>query len=150
MEIKELKTKLWNECRSVLLESVENLKTMVDENQQTANEYGAPKDRYDSFRTQLLRKRDMFAKQLQTAYDQLDSLNRINLEKTIEKVEFGALVITNKQRLFISVGLGKINIEGEDYYAISPGVPIFEALRGMQAGDSCQFNGMEIEILSIN
>ena len=36
---------------------VDNLKAAMDEAQQSANEYGPPKDRYDSFRMQQLRKK---------------------------------------------------------------------------------------------
>lgn len=42
----------------------------MDEAQQQSNDYGQNKDRYDSFRTKILRQRDMYAKQYQVLADQ--------------------------------------------------------------------------------
>ena len=125
------------------------MKLTMDEAQKSANEYGAPKDRYDAFRTQMMRKRDMLAQQLQKANEQFELLDRIDAEKEYDSVEFGALVNTDKQKLFVSVSLGKITIEGEDYYAISPAVPVYQAIEGKKAGEEFDFRGNKMKIVSI-
>ena len=71
------------------------------------------------------------------------------MEAVFNKVEFGAVVITNKQKLFISAGIGKIEISENDYFAISPIVPIYKALEGKGVGDEVVFNGMKILIKEI-
>lgn len=144
-----LKEKILQTCIKVQEATIENLKSEVDENQNSANEYGPPKDRYDSFRTQLLAKRDMFAHQLAKANEQLDILKRIPADKDFKNIEFGAVVVTEKQKMFVSVGIGKINVEGESYYAISPAVPVFKAMEGKKAGDEYQFNGIKTKILDV-
>lgn len=145
----DLKKALIEKCKSIQQESIKNLKVTVDDAQKSANDYGAPKDRYDSYRTQLLRKRDMFAQQLQKANEQLDALNKIDAERIFEKVEFGTLVITDKQKLFISIGLGKVEIESHEIYAISPLVPIYEAMEGKKEGEYFNFRGTESMIKEI-
>ncbi|MEZ5197693.1 MAG: hypothetical protein R2764_15280 [Bacteroidales bacterium] len=145
----DLKNKVLNACIKQQLETIENLKSVMEEAQRAANDYGLPKDRYDSFRSQLLRKRDMFAQQLARANEQLDLLRRIPIDKDFQKVEFGALVITNKQRLLISIGIGKLQVDGEDYFAISPGVPIYKAMEGKQEGEELALNNNVFEILKI-
>ena len=137
----ELKRKLLEECKRMQLETITNLKSVMDDAQKSANEYGSPRDRYDSYRTQLLRKRDMFAQQLHKANEQLDALDKIDVEKEMTEVQFGSLVITDKQKLFISIGLGKVVLNNKEYYAISPLVPIFEAMRSKKAGDEFEFRG---------
>ncbi len=144
-----LKKRLIEECKNMQLETIKNLKMVIDDAQKSANEYGMPKDRYDSFRTQLMRKRDMFSQQLLKANEQLDALNKIDLKLEMRAVEFGALVITDKQKLFISIGLGKFNFEEDDYYAISPLVPIFQAMEGKKQGESFNFRGADILIKEI-
>jgi len=146
---KDLKEKILLTCRNQLLDTISNLKTVMDEAQQAANDYGLPKDRYDSFRTQLLRKRDMFAQQLAKANEQMDILNRIDHQKQCSKVEFGSIVFTDKQRLFISIGLGKLNIDNEEYFAISPSVPIFKAMMGKSKGEEFYFNSNKFIIQDI-
>lgn len=141
-----IKIKVLNKSKEQLSETIVNLKDVMDEAQNAANDYGLPKDRYDSFRTQLLRKRDMFAQQLVKANEQLDTLNKINPEKELDKVEFGSIVITNKQMMFVSIGLGKIEVDEQIYYAISPTVPIFNAMRDKKKGEEFVFNSSKFII----
>lgn len=136
-------------CKSMQSETIRNLKAAVDESQKAANEYGPPKDRYDSFRTQLLRKRDMYALQLSKAMEQKDILGRIEPGKKLDKVEFGALVFTDKQNIFVSIGLGKLEVNNQTFFAISPQVPIFKALQGRKAGEEFTFNNNKFKILEI-
>ena len=145
----QLKIDLLNFIRKKQIETINNLQMVMEESQKAANDYGAPRDRYDSFRTQLLRKRDMYAKQLQMAMDQLSLLDRISLEIPNNQVEFGALVFTNKQNLFVSIGLGKIEFQDSVFYAISPNVPIFQAIESKRVGDEVPFNGSNIKILDV-
>jgi len=144
-----VKKKLLDHCRAQLLENIKNLQEAMEEAQQSANEYGPPKDRYDAFRNQLLRKRDMFAQQLLKSKEQLTILDKVNMEKPMEKVELGAVVITEYQQLFVSIGQGKIKLEEEDWYAISPGVPIYKAMEGKRAGEEFTFNGRTSKILTL-
>ena len=84
MDFLNLKIKLVEECKKQQLEIVGNLKNTINEAQQSANEYGPPKDRYDSFRMQLLRKKDMFSQQLEKALNELYALDKIDLKKEIK------------------------------------------------------------------
>jgi len=45
--------------------------------------------------------------------------------------------------------MGKIILDGETFYAISPQVPIFQAMRGKKAGDTFIFNGQTFEIKDV-
>lgn len=144
-----IKYRLIEKCLQMLNERADNAKKAMEELQQSANEYGLPKDRYDSFRAQVLRKRDLFAEQYQKTIDEMELIKKINPEKRNEKVEFGSVVITNKQKLFVSVSLGKIELENEAYYAISTKVPIYKAIQNKKAGEKIEFNGNKFEILEI-
>jgi len=144
-----LKQELLDKCRDMINERISHLQEAMEEAQKTANEYGPPKDRYDSFRTQLLRKRDMFGQQLAVANEQIKALENIDSFKHSDKVGFGALVVTNSQKIFISVGLGKIELNGDTCFAVSPVVPIARILENRGAGDECTFNGQKIKILEV-
>jgi len=143
------KSKLFEECKKLQHKVVENLKTVIEEAQQSANEYGPPKDRYDSFRMQLLRKKDMYSQQLEKALLELYALEKIDIKKEMTKIGFGSLVITDEQKIFISIGLGKIIIDNEIFYAVSIMVPLSKVLEGKQKGETVMLNGKKIEIIDV-
>jgi len=145
----DLKKRLVELCISRQQRTAAELQHEVDETLRLSNEYGAPKDRYDPYRTKLMNQNNLFAQQLEQANTLLITLQKIPLDKEIDTVEFGAVVITNKQKIFVSVGLGKIMLNEETYYAVSPIVPIFEAMRGKKAGDTFVFNGQTFEIKDV-
>ncbi|MBK7029443.1 MAG: hypothetical protein IPH45_09595 [Bacteroidales bacterium] len=149
MDKTEIKGILLETCKKRLLDSISNLEIAMNDAQQQANEYGAPRDRYDAFRAQLMRKRDMMAQQLDTELNELKVLEKIDPNKRIEIVGFGALVFSQDQNYFVAISSGKIEIESQLFYAISAKVPIYQALQGKKRGESCEFRGKSIQILDI-
>jgi hypothetical protein len=145
----ELKRKLVEQCIVLLHQSAEVCKNEMEEHQRMANEYGPPKDRYDSFRTQMLRKRDMYAVQYQKIKDDILLMDRIKKDELEQEVSFGSVVISNNQNLFISIGLGKIIIDGNVYYAVSPQVPVAIAVLNKKKGERVHFNGKQIMIIDV-
>ena len=96
-----------------------------------------------------MRQIELYAKQLDKAKIVINTLHKIPLDRKITTVEFGAIVITNKQDLFISAGLGKIVIDAKEFYAVSAVVPIFKALKGKQKGEEINFNGTTYSITEV-
>ena len=137
----ELKNKLKLECQRVQKKIVDTSKATLDEAQNALNEYGPNKDRYDSFRDQLISRRDLCTLQYSKAITEYSVMDKIN-PKLINKVaEFGSVVVTDSCRFYISISAGKIELDGQLYYAISPGVPLFKVMEGKKQGDSFEFNG---------
>ncbi len=137
----ELKKRLKSECEKAQKKAVDSTKSALDEAQHALNDYGPNKDRYDSFRDQLIGRRDMFTLQYSKAVSEFSVMDKIN-PKSINKVaEFGAVIITDVCRFFISISSGKIEVDGQLYYAISPGVPLFKVMEGKKKGDTFEFNG---------
>jgi transcription elongation GreA/GreB family factor len=149
MDKKALKKELWEKCISTEQENIDRLKNEIDEAQRLSNEYGAPKDRYDPYRTKLMRQRDLYAQQQAKAEQMLDVLKKVPMDKDFETVAFGALVITDKQKLFVSAAIGKVECNGECYYAISPLVPVYKAMEGKKAGDTFTVNNNKFTIKEI-
>ena len=127
-------------CKENQKKMVDSAKTAMNEAQNAINEYGPNKDRYDSFRDQLISRRDMFSGQYQKALSDLNVLEKIKFKELKDKVEFGAIIISDISRFIIAISSGKIEYDGDIYYAISPAVPIYKAMEGMKAGDSFEFN----------
>ncbi len=143
------KSKILEACIKLQNKLVENAKLEMQELQHQANEYGQPRDRYDSFRAQLLRKRDLFAEQLQNALDSIDILQRIDQDIISEEAEFGSVVITDKLNIFVSIGIGKFEVDGRQFFAVSTKVPVFRAIEGLKKGDSYLLNGNRFKIIDL-
>ena len=131
-------------------------KQEMDSAQQQSNDYGANVDRYDSYRTKMMRARDMYAKQLSAANASLRFLNETIAMKPFDKAEHGSIVVTDKQRFFMSIGAGKFVVNDNEsptgmqyYFAISAQTPIYAALKGKKVGDGIVFNGQSQTIQEI-
>jgi hypothetical protein len=144
-----IKEKLITRCIEMKQESEANILAAMEDAQQSANDYGAPKDRYDSFRAQMMRKRDMLAQQLSVIQEELRHLRQVKPGNIYTKVETGALVVLNSQTLFILVGIGKVEIENTPVYVVSPIVPLVLAMKDLKPGDSFNFRGTEMKIVEI-
>lgn len=145
----DYKTELVTHLIEMQRQAISNARKTMEDAQEEANNYGMPKDRYDGFRNQQIRRKDMFAKQLGQAMSNLDVLNRMDLEKPHKTVEFGALVTTDSATFLISIGIGITSFKGEDVAVISMMVPLFHAMKGKQPGDVFSFNEHEYRVLHI-
>jgi len=145
MDKLELKRKLLEKCFEEQDRLINTTRSVMDEAQQGAEDEQS-RDWYDSIKTQLMGRRDMFARQLNKSIDERAILERIDPNKENDQVNFGAVVKTNDQKLFISISLGKIELNKETYFAISPQVPLFKAMEGLKKGDSFVFNGKKHQI----
>lgn len=131
-------------------------KQEMDSAQQQSNDYGANVDRYDSYRTKMMRARDMYARQYATANSSLRFLNEALRMKPFDTAEHGAIVVTDKQRFFLSIGAGKFVVNDlqsptgmQYFFAISAQTPIYIALKGKKPGDSLIMNGITHTIKEI-
>jgi hypothetical protein len=149
MDRLKLKQKILDACFQQQTKVTQNLKVVMEEVADSAEEYGLPKDLYDSYRNQMMSKRDMFAQQILKINEQVDILRRVDMTKTYSQVRFGAVVITESQRLFVAAGIGKISVEGLEYYVISAMVPFYNAIDGKRAGDTYEFRGKKEKILEV-
>jgi hypothetical protein len=143
------KERLLARCIEIKEESVANIQAAMEDAQQSANEYGAPKDRYDSFRAQLMRKRDMLAQQLSQVEEELRFLRQVKPGVASTKVEHSALVVLNSQILYVLIGLGKVIIDENTVYVVSPVVPLVEAMKNLKPGNSFSFRGQTMMIKEI-
>ena len=145
----ELKKKILENCIQTLEHSAQTVRDTIDEIIQTASEYEGDHDIFDPFKEDMMKKKDLQVEQLQKYLDDLKLIQKVDPNKLSEKVEFGAVVITDKQKMFIAVALGKIIIENDTYYAISTQVPVFKAMKDLKIGDTFSINNNKFSIKEI-
>ena len=124
-------------------------KQEMDSAQQQSNDYGANVDRYDSYRTKMMRSRDMYARQYSNAQSGVRYLQDMLKLPPFDTAEHGACVVTDKQNFFLAIGAGKFMVGNQVYFAISAQTPIYRALQGKKVGDSLVFNGQSQTIKEV-
>lgn len=141
MTHEERRTQVIEACIAQQQHIADVAKQEMDSAQQQSNDYGANVDRYDSYRTKMMRSRDMYARQYSNAQTGVRYLQDLLKMPPSDIVEHGACVVSNKQRFFLSIGAGKFAVGNEVWFAISAQTPIYMALKGKKVGDAIVFNG---------
>jgi len=148
---KELKVLFLNALYSLVDEKVNSATSAIDattESKNTATKSTAG-DKHETGRAMMERELALSNAQLHKAQFLKNELSKISLEVDVTSVQLGALVVTSQGNYFISIGLGKINVLGDDCYAISGGSPLGIAMMGKQKGQMINFQGRNIEIIDV-
>jgi hypothetical protein len=149
MDKNDLKKQLVDYCIDFQKKVADNAMTEMNEAYQNASEYGSPEDWFDTYKTDMLNKRDAFGQLFQKALEEIKNLERINPNVVFDAVSFGSVVITDTQKLFMAAGIGKIQIDDEVFFAVSPSVPIFQAIKGLKKDDVFEFRGVKGKIIDV-
>jgi transcription elongation GreA/GreB family factor len=124
----------------------------MDDAQESANqeEKSSAGDKYETGRAMAQIARDQAAQQLAEALKLKNALDQINPTSTSTKIGLGSLVLTDKNRFYISVSVGKLDIDGQSYVAISPQSPIGKLLLNRNVNDVIAFQNASQTILEVN
>lgn len=150
-DYKLLKIKLLAHCQNYLADRIMTARNAMENAQKAANEEGKSSagDKYETTRAMMQIERDNAAKQWDAATQTKNALSQINIESKNDRVESGSLVFTSKANYFLSVSIGLIKIEDDDFMAISPLSPIGQLLLGKKQNEVFRFNGEEVMIKEI-
>ena len=103
----------------------------------------------DSGNGKLLNDLEKNAQYLNDAAKMLDILKQINPKTQNQHATLGSIVYTQSSIFFLSVSVGRIDLEGSSYFAISLQSPIGMLLKNKEKGDSINFNGTSYTITNI-
>ena len=80
---------------------------------------------------------------LSAANEEMSVLRQLKsaIRTTHNKVEPGAVVITNKARFIICVGIQQVAVDGERFIALSAKSPLYLAMRGLPTKSKFYYNG---------
>ena len=151
MNDKELKELFLAELYSLVGEKLNSASSAIDattESKNTATKSTAG-DKHETGRAMMERELALSTAQLNKAQFLQNELSKISLEIDFTSVQLGALVVTNQGNYFISIGLGKVNVLGDDCYAISCGSPLGMVMMGKKKGQMINFQGRNIKIIDV-
>lgn len=145
------KQALHQQCLDLLASKIATLEQMISDAQQAASEdtKSSAGDKFETSREMMKLEINKNSQQLSKANQMLQRLQQINPSIPKDKVGFGSLVIANEGKYYFSVGLGKVIVDGESYFALSMASPIGQALSGHEANERVAFMNREIQIKEI-
>lgn len=146
-----LKLQLLTKCRQYADLRIATVRQAMDDAQAAANEESKSSvgDKYETGRSMMQIEGEKAAHQLAEAMKLKAVLDRISPDTHSKKIVTGSLVITNSAKIFISIGIGKLNLDGEDILVVAPTSPLGKALMGLSVNDRISFNNESIVILAL-
>ena len=145
-----IKQDLLQACMDQVVKRINNYRLEMDiikdsiENSDKSND-----EDDDSGHGKLLNDLEKNAQHLNEALKMLEVLKLINPKLHNESAVLGSMVYTQSSVFFLSVSVGKIELEGSNYFAISLQSPIGTLLRNKKKGDQINFNGTNYNITNI-
>ena len=106
-------------------------------------------DKYETGRAMMQIERDKAAQQLDEALKLKNIIDHLSIETGSGKIILGSLVITNSKKIFISIGIGKLILDDEEFLVVAPGSPLGKQLMGLKVNDETMFNKELLTILQI-
>lgn len=147
----EIKNTLIDLCDDILQTKIDTLEKLMNEAQDSANNEtkSSAGDKYETSRAMMQNERDQHARQLAQAMQIQGMLAQIDATSNHPKVTFGSLVKTKLANYFIAIAAGRLEVEGQKYYVISPQAPLAVSMLQKSTGEFIEFNGNKIEILEV-
>lgn len=140
--------KVYNQCLQILRERHKTLLVEWGNLQQAgqAETKSSMGDKYETGREMLNLEKQKIATQLDEVKKQLKELETLSVEKTTKKVRPGILVKTERQIFFLAIPLGKIIVEDQEVFVLSPQSPLGQAMLNKVVGDEFGFGNQFYKI----
>lgn len=146
-----LKEKTYQSCLELIQQKIDVLqKNLHDLSDSAGNETKRTAgDKHETALAMLQIEQENNSRQLKEALQQKAVLEKIDPHLQTEMIVRGSLVHTNNGIFYISLGLGKLKVEGKTVFAVSPEAPLGKLMLMKKVGDAFQFNNTAYEILSL-
>ena len=145
------KTELCNQCIEKLQTQIDDLQAAIDKVQESieGEQSSTAGNKFETARAMGHEELDRLNRQFFNLNNEMNILNQINASKSCDSVQLGALVETDKKILYLSVALGKIELNKQVVFAVSVKSPIGQAIIGKITNDEIIIGNNKEKIISI-
>lgn len=139
-------------CLEIVEGSILAIKLAIQEAQDAANNEtkSSAGDKHETGRAMAQLETEKLSAQLNEALKLSQVFAQLNPNQKNKQITIGSLVFTNNGYFYIAVSLGKIEVEQETIYVISPVSPIGKLLLTKKEKDSFSLNGLTYVIERIS
>lgn len=141
----KFKQKVYGQYLELISDRIRLLRTtLADLKESSSNETKSTAgDKHETALAMLQIEQKNVSQQLKEVLDQKILFGQINPALSKPEAGIGSLLKTNKGYLFLSLALGKTNVDGSVIMAISPRSPLGQKLIGLKGGDTAEINGIQ-------
>lgn len=147
----QLKKALYAACETYVNDRIHTIEEAMRNAQAAANDEtkSSAGDKYETGRAMMHLEKEKLSGQLSEAAKMKKTLDLIDTEKADTVAGLGSLVKTAKASYYIATSVGKLEVEGQTYFAISPASPIGQQLLNKAEGDTFTFAGRSQRITEL-
>jgi transcription elongation GreA/GreB family factor len=147
----KIKAALHAYCLELIEERIERIKLEIGTVQSSANEEtkSSAGDKYETGRAMAQQEVELRKRQLAEVETLLSTLLNFKPKVSGEVVVQGSLVSTSTGVFYLTIGIGLVTFNRDQYYVISPDSPIGKQLLGKKPGDTVVYNKVSHIIHSI-
>lgn len=147
----KIKEELFNQCMQYVVDCINTAELAIQDARESANDdtKSSAGDKFETGREMMQQEIDRNRKQLEEAKKMKIALEQIENYQASQIVHSGSLVITNIGKFYISISRGQIQVDGDNYFAISGISPIGLKLMRQKVGYTFDFNGKTFKIEAI-
>jgi len=129
-EEETIKKKLYDHCVEYVSSRLNNIRSAIRSAQESANDdsKSSAGDKHETGRAMAQLEQEKLSFQLAETQKTQQQLNQINPSNSSGIIRAGSVVITNNGNYYISISAGKITVNDQLYFAVSPASPIGTAL----------------------
>ncbi|WP_158857702.1 hypothetical protein [Lunatibacter salilacus] len=142
-----LKISLWTKAQETLVTHIKEVQYQLLELQEASDgeDKNSAGDKYEVGREIINQSRELLDKQLES-YRKMQHLLKTVSMSDADKVQEGSLVKLPLGYIWVSVPLGKIELEGVSYQLVSKDSPLIQALWELKAGESGTFRDKKMKV----
>ena len=135
----------------LLKNKMTELERVINEVQQSANQESKSSmgDKYETGRAMAQNEVFMLQTQLASLRQDFETIHTIDFSISIDKIIQGSLVETSTGWFLLSIGLGKITVEGKGLFCISINSHLGQVLKGKSVSEIYVMNGKTNKVIKI-
>ena len=144
------KSRLHQLCIHQIQDKIKLIDELFNSNQKAldSSTKSSAGDKHETSRAMIHLDQEKLSSQLIELNKSLRILSQINIVEH-SSVKMGTLFKTDHSIFYISIGLGKVSLNGMDVFVMSPLSPLSQKLFGLNQHDIIEFNGIIHNILFI-
>jgi len=147
----DLKKELYRLCLDYVQGRMAAAQLAIDDAQKASQDdtKSSAGDKYETGREMMQQETDRNMAQLNEANKLKVSLNKINPNTVSDKADAGSVIITDSGAFYIAISAGVLEVNGEKYFAVSPGSPIGAMLKGQKKGGEFKLNDKTYQVKQV-
>lgn len=151
MSTRELKNVLRERCSQEVENRFQKIKKVLEDIKVSLLEESKSSagDKHETGRAMLQIERENAGRQLREIENLQSLIRKIDIVTVSNYARLGSLIYTNHGIYFISISIGEVKVEDENYYCVALHAPIGNLLSGKIVGDRFSLNQKDFMIKHI-